>query len=37
MVDSDLGERVGILEDLIGALAHEAGTLAEQTELHLVG
>ncbi|GMN26018.1 hypothetical protein TIFTF001_051483, partial [Ficus carica] len=34
MVDGDLGERVGILEDLIGAPAHEAETLAEQVELH---
>ena len=34
MMNSDLGERVGILEDLIGAPAHEAGTLAEQAELH---
>lgn len=34
MVDGDLGERVGILEDLIGAPAHEAGTLSEQAELH---
>ena len=34
MVDRDLGERVGVLEDLIGAPAHEAGTLAEQAELH---
>ncbi|GMN18802.1 hypothetical protein TIFTF001_045067 [Ficus carica] len=34
MVDGDLGEHVGILEDLIGAPAHEAGTLAEQAELH---
>ena len=34
MVDGDLGERVGVLEDLIGAPAHDAGTLAEQAELH---
>ena len=34
MVDDDLGERVGILEDLISAPAHEARTLAEQAELH---
>ena len=34
MVDGDLGKRVDILEDLIGAPAHEAGTLAEQAELH---
>ncbi|GMN62165.1 hypothetical protein TIFTF001_031245 [Ficus carica] len=34
MVDGDLGECVGILEDLIGAPAHKAGTLAEQAELH---
>ncbi|GMN72098.1 hypothetical protein TIFTF001_052785, partial [Ficus carica] len=34
MVDGDLGEHVGILEELIGAPAYEAGALAEQAELH---
>ena len=34
MVYGDLGERIGVLEDLIGAPAQEAGSLAEQAELH---
>ena len=30
----DLEERVSILEDLVGAPAHDAGFLSEQGELH---
>ena len=30
----DLKERVSVLEDLVGAPAHDAGSLSEQGELH---
>ena len=30
----DLEKRVSVLEDLVGAPAHDAGTLSEQGELH---
>ena len=30
----DLEERISILEDLVGASTHDAGSLSEQGELH---